>query len=237
MSKQRCANWLFGMGLSGGALAALYALLLRPRMHRWGASEGEARATLPGDDLLPAPKLRATHAITIGAPPEQVWPWLVQIGQGRGGFYSYTWVENLIGANIQNADRVIPEFQTLAPGDSIPLAEDGFGIPVAIVEPGRTLVLFGDTRQDPDGAAGFALGEGEYLSAVWAFALEDGADGTTRLVERFLADWNPSLKNWLFYRLLLEPGAFIMERGMLRGLKRRAEAAVRRPAPQRTRTV
>ena len=233
MSKKNiAAGCLFGVGLLGSAAAALYAYKVRPMMHRWGADDDEVGAALPGDDLLPDAKLRMTHAVTIGAPPEEVWPWLVQIGQGRGGFYSYEWIENSMGAEIQNADSILPEFQQLEPGDTIPLAEDGPALPVAQVEAPHTLVLYGDTRDDPAAGEAFGFEEGDYLATVWAFTLEDGADGTTRLVERWLADWNPSPKNFVFYRLFLEPGAFIMERGMLLGLKRRAEGAVSRPAPE-----
>jgi len=133
-----------------GAVAfAAYWHWLRPWHVRWGATEAEVRRALPGDELLPNPKLSATHAITIHAPVAEVWPWLAQIGQGRGGFYSYTWIENLLGCDIHNADRVHPEWQNLKAGDQILLHPKIPPIPAVIVEPRRVIVLHGDTRQGP----------------------------------------------------------------------------------------
>ena len=101
---------------------------------------------LPGDDLVPDAKLTATHAISINASPAQIWPWLVQIGQGRGGFYSYDWIENAMGLEIHSAKQILPECQDLKVGDLIPLSDDGFGIPVAILEKEKSLVLMGIAR-------------------------------------------------------------------------------------------
>lgn len=220
-------SWWFrvagGVGVAGAAAVAGYALMVRPWHLRWGASEAEAQRPLPGDELVPEPRLSATHAITILASAAEVWPWLVQIGQGRAGFYSYDWIENLMGLNIQSTDRIVPELQHLAIGDVVPLAPGGFGVPVAAIEPGRALVLHGDTRSG--GANVPVMKPSDYMNTSWAFCLEEIDAGTTRLIERFRADYNPSLQNTLFYRALLEPGSFVMERGMLLGIKRRAEAA------------
>ena len=205
--------------LSG--MAAVYIFLLRPWHLRWGANATEAAQTLPGDELIPAPRLNATHAITIYAPVEHVWPWLVQIGQGRGGFYSYDWLENLLGLKIHSAERILPEHQGLKVGDLIPLAPNGFGIPVALLEPYRMLVLRGDTRLD-QAASGMAVAGG-YLATTWGWYLQALDRRTTRLVERFRCEWNPSLANQVMMRLIMEPGSFIMERKMLLGLKERAE--------------
>jgi hypothetical protein len=203
--------------------AAAYALVIRPWHQHWGATPPEADRTLPGDRLIPDVKWRATHAITIDAPPAAIWPWIVQIGQGRGGFYTYEFLENMMDLDIRNADRILPEHQALAVGDAIPLAPDGPALPVAEIEPNRYLLLHGDTRDDEGSAPD--MGPGQYLNATWLFYLEDGPEGTTRLIERFQMDFNPSPLTWLFYRVFLEPGSFIMERGMLLGLKRRVEAA------------
>src|SRR5512146_440105 len=119
--------------------AATYSLVVRPWMGRWGATDDETYRSLPGDDLVPDPKLNWTHAVTVDAPAGGVWPWLVQIGQNRGGFYSYDWIENLMGLNIHSADRILPEFQTLSQGDRLSLAPDMPGLPVAVLEPGRAL--------------------------------------------------------------------------------------------------
>jgi hypothetical protein len=205
------------------ACAAVYALLIRPRHLRWGASGDEIAQPLPGDELVPDPKLNATHAISIQAPPAQVWPWLAQIGQGRGGFYSYDWIENAMGLEIHSSDNILPEHQDLQVGDVIPLAPDGsMGLPVAILEPERALVLHGDTRI-PDQISGPPMRPGDYMATTWGFYLFAQADGGTRLVERWRSDWAPRLSNTFFYHLFLEPGAFLMERKMLLGIKERAE--------------
>jgi hypothetical protein len=151
-------------------------------------------------------------AISIAAPAEQVWPWLLQMGQGRGGFYTHEWVEQLLGADIHNADRIVPEWQPLAVGDPIRLTPDPyFGQPgqvltVAELDPPHALVL---RQVMPNGAIG-----------TWTFVLIPKDERTTRLVIRRRAG-PPS---W-FDRLAV-PGYSFMDRGMLGGIKRRAEAAV-----------
>ncbi len=214
----------FALGLAGGlAAAASYMLVIRPWMLTWGTTHDEVDRLLPGDELIPAPKTCATHAVTIQAPPAAVWPWLAQLGQGRGGFYSYDWIENMMGLDIHTADRVLPEHQDIKAGDKIALAPEGFSIPVAIVEPGRTLVLHGDTRNPSDGETP-PMKPGDYLAMSWGFYLLEREDGSTRFIERSKMDWNPNLANSFFYRLFLEPGAFLMERKMMLGIKLRAEA-------------
>jgi hypothetical protein len=207
------------IGLALGA-AAVYAYAIRPWHLRWGTIDDEPDGALPGDELVPNAKLCATHAVSIDAPVEQVWPWLVQIGQGRGGFYSYEFIENALGADIHNTDQILPEFQDLKVGDQVPLAQGGFGIPVAILDAPRTLVLHGDSRTAPDSLPG--LRPGDYFNVVWGWHLEAIDDLSTRLIERWLADWNPSMQNFVFMRAFLEPGAFIMSRKMLLGIKQRA---------------
>lgn len=214
---------LFGiLAAAVGAITA-YIVYIRPWHLRWGASDEELDLELPGDDLIEVPKLQATHAVTIQATPAEVWPWLVQLGQGRGGFYSYDWIENSMGLDIHTVDQIIPEYQNLEVGDVIPLAPDSFGVPVAIVETEKALVLHGDTREDGPGEAP-VLKEGDFMAVSWGFYLFDAPDGATRLVERFRADWNEAPHNSLFYRVFLEPGSFVMERKMLLGIKERAEA-------------
>ena len=203
--------------------AAVYTLLLRPRHLRWGASADEIAQPLPGDELVLTPKLNATHAVSIKAPPAQVWPWLAQIGQRRGGFYSYDWIENAMGLEIHSSDSILPEHQDLQVGDVIPLAPDeSVGIPVAILEPEQALVLHGDTRI-PGQISGPPMRPGDYMATTWGFYLFPQADGSTRLVERWRSDWAPTPFNTFFYHLFLEPGAFLMERKMLLGIKERAE--------------
>ena len=213
------------IGLTAGA-AAIYAYVIRPWHLRWGVIDDEADRALPGDELVPHAQLYATHAVTINAPMDQIWPWLVQMGQGRGGFYSYEFIENALGADIHNTDRIVPELQDLKAGDRVPLAQGGFGIPVVVMDTPRTLVLHGDTRTDPDGMPG--LRPGDFLNVVWGWHLEPIDDLTTRVIERWLADWNPSVQNFFFIRAFLEPGAFVMSRKMLLGIKQRAERVAAR---------
>lgn len=202
-----------------GGLITLYLMVIRPWHLKWGASANEVLRILPGDELIPQPKLDATHAITIHATREQVWPWLAQIGQGRGGFYSYEFIENAMGLDIHNADRILPEFQNPQVGEQLPLAED-FGVPYAIVEPPRLLVVHGDTRTD---AGGPPMRPGDYLAVTWGWYLDEIDPQTTRLIERWRADWRPGPLNFFAYRVFLEPAAFVMQRKMLLGIKAHAE--------------
>jgi hypothetical protein len=207
------------LGTMGGAI---YWTWLRPRHQRWGATDDEINRPLPGDELVTNPRINVTHAVTVNATPAEIWPWLVQLGQGRGGFYSYDELENLMGLDIHTADRILPEFQYLAVGDKIPLAPNGFGIPVAILDAERAMVLHGDTRLPDDGAP--PMKPGEFMAVTWGFYLFPQEDGTTRLVERWRTDWTPSTVNNVLYAGFLEPGAFIMQRKMLLTLKQRAES-------------
>jgi hypothetical protein len=208
-------------------VVAVYALLIRPWHVRWGATDAEVAESLPGDDLVPQPKISATHAITIQGSVADVWPWLVQIGHGRAGFYSYEGIENLLGLNIHNSNQILPEFQGLKVGDVVPLAPDGAGVPVAFLEPNRLLVLGG--RVDAQTKGPLRLEDkspGAYYEASWGFFLQPIDAHTTRLIERFRMDWGPeTFANALFYRGVLEPGSFMMERKMLLGIKERVEAA------------
>ena len=119
--------------------------LLRPWYGKWGATSEEVSMTLPGDDLVPSPVLEATRAISIRAPAAAIWPWLVQLGQGRGGFYTYQRLENLAGCGILNADEVIPDFQNIKIGDQVRLGPEGYpAFDVARIEPEVALILRGD---------------------------------------------------------------------------------------------
>jgi hypothetical protein len=124
-----------------GSVAA-YLLVVRPWQLRWGATGEERGAALDGDDLIANPDLMATRAITVHAPAAQVWPWIAQLGQGRGGFYSYDTLENLVGCDIHSADRIVPQWQDLKVGDQVKLHPE-VGPGVAVVEQGRVLVLRG----------------------------------------------------------------------------------------------
>ncbi len=216
----RLAAWTV---IPGAAGFLAYSQVIRPWHLKWGASKQEARGTLPGDELVPEPKLTATHAVSIRATPQQVWPWLVQMGQGRGGLYSYDWLQNLFGLETHSAEEILPEFQHLEEGGVLPLARDGAGPRVETLDPERALVLFGDTRRDPQTAPLRRLRRGDYVAVSWAFVLHEPARGLTRLIERLRLDWNRSVRNTLFHRVVLEPAGFVMERKMLLGIRRRAQ--------------
>ena len=205
-----------------GGFTTLYLMVIRPWHLKWGATEDEVNRLLPGDELVPKAKINATHAITINAPIEQVWPWIAQIGQGRGGFYSYEAIENALGLDIHNADRILPEFQNPQIGEQLPFAQD-FSVPYAIVDAPRALVVHGDTRTESVEMPG--LRPGDFLAVSWGWYLEASDAHTTRFIERWRAAYGPGLLNTVLYRLFMEPGAFIMERKMLLGIKARAEQA------------
>lgn len=190
---------------AGAALAAYSGVLAatRPWHRRWGATDHEIAQSLSGDEL--ADGATANHAITIHAPIEEVWPWLVQIGQDRAGFYSYTWLENLVRAGIHNSNAIVSEWQTMNDGDFVRLAsKEVYGdrplLRVSHVHPGRSFVLEG-------------WGE---------FVLRPVDNQTTRLLIRSHGvKRSPLMKVFCF--LFMDPAHFIMERGMLRGIKKRAE--------------
>ena len=216
------SSFLTTLALAGAGAIGAYLAFVRPWHLRWGATEEEASRMLLGDSLIERPRLQATHAISIHAPPEAIWPWLVQMGQGRGGFYSYEWIERLLGLYPSNANHIIPSLQELHAADAVPLSPDGAGLPVDIVVPNRTLVMHSDA---PIPARVAVMQAGYYRRVTWTFHLEPIDAENTRLIERWRADWEPTLANTVVIRALLEPGAFVMERQMLLGIKERAERA------------
>ena len=206
--------------VGAAAIAAMVMLspVLRPWYRRWGATDDEAECSLPGDDGVPQPRLQSTRVVTVTAPAAQVWPWLMQMGQGRGGLYSYDWLENLVGCDIHSARRIMPEFQQLDVGDLVRLGPEGYPFFVVdAVEPGRALVLRG-------GGAG---GQEPSTATTWVFALDERKEETTRLIARNRLDYPPTLLNRLIWRVLTDPISFVMERKMLLGIKGRAEGTIR----------
>lgn len=215
-------------GISG-AFLIIFALLtpcLRSWRCKWGATDEEVKSKLPGDELMTHPKWGFTHAVTIKAPVAEVWPWIVQLGQGRGGFYSYEFLENLVGCDIHNADRIIPEFQQLRVGDGIKLAVKSPEFPVAVVEPNHALVLHVKAKTLITSSTKFEEPAPQnYFGTTWLWVLEKSDERTTRLISRFLMDYGPGLVNRLTYgTCLVEPISFVMSRKMLLGIKQRAEA-------------
>jgi hypothetical protein len=212
------------LGAAGAALA--YAGWVRPWMLRWGATPAEARGPLPGDALVPRPRTRFTRGITLAATPAQAWPWLVQMGCHRAGWYSYDTLDN---AGRPSADRVLPELQTLAVGDEIWAAPDGtLAFAVAALEPPHALVLSGPLEQSLAADPAAPPLAGEPVRASWAWVLRPlptppGAPALTRLLVRLRADYPPNALSSLA-GALLEPVSFLMERKTLLGIRARVEA-------------
>jgi hypothetical protein len=204
-----------------GAAAAGYYFIVRPWHRRWGATETEVAAQMPGDELVSGANYNTTRAITIHAKPAQVWPWLVQIGQGRGGMYSYDFLENLSGLNMHSAKNILPEYQDLKPGDTIPLDPTGGGYTVVSVKPEHLLVL--QTPGEKGGVEEFFRKEG--AASTWVFQLHALENGDTRLVCRWRAriDLTHSLQAFAI-GVPLDPIEFLMEHRMLLGIKQRAES-------------
>jgi hypothetical protein len=189
-------------GLALGVGATLYWRLLRRPILTWGATEAEATARLPGDELLVTADGVATRAITINAPASAVWPWLAQMGPSpRGGAYTYDWIENLLGLNMHSSDRVLPEYQHPQVGNTL-----GYGknrMRFELVEPQRLLAM-----RSEDG------------TWVWSFVLTEH-NRTTRLISRNRFRL-PSLTAKIGM-VPMEPASLVMERKMLHGIKQRAE--------------
>ena len=210
--------------LVGGAQVVAVTLTApagRRRYNRWGATEAEVAAPMPGDELVPHPMLGYTRAIMIDAPPEGVWPWLVQMGQGRGGLYSFDGLENLVGCDIHSADQILSDFQELEVGDLIRLGPVGYPcFRVDRVESGASLVLVGADPRPPHAAA---TPDAEAGIATWQWQLRPAPGGRgTRLVTRQRLTYPPTTAMAVMWHLV-EPVGFVMERRMLLGIKRRAE--------------
>jgi hypothetical protein len=199
-----------GAGLVAAAAALSYPWLFRRPCLTWGATPEEAARELPGDDLLASPDIIATRAITIDAPPAAVWPWLVQMGSGRGGVYTYDWIENLFGLGMHSADEILPQFQDLKLGDEYPLGPGRPKMRVEVFEPERALAFrFEDQHW------------------VWAFALFPANGGTRLLSRNRIATPHASTLTRLFNLLVMEPGSLVMERKMLLGIRERAQRLAR----------
>ena len=213
--KGRTARYaLLGVGFAA-ALGVEYIQRVEPWMLHWGATDAEIDAELPVDELVEPGARSITRAITVNAPVEDVWPWLIQIGQDRAGFYSYTWLENLVGAGMRNASSVRPEWQSREAGDSVWLASErryhdrGRQV-AALVEPETALVLVSpaDWRR---------LQQGARARGAWSFFLAPSGDGRTRFIIR--SSGGP-VGSHVFGAL-----HFLMEQKMMRGLRDRAEPA------------
>lgn len=191
--------------IAAGGLV-LYRRLLRDPVLTWGATTDEAERELPGDELLEKADIVSTRAIAIDAPAAAVWPWLVQMGPGRAGAYTYDWIENLLGLDMHSAETVVPELQHLEVGEVLQGTRgDGTGMRVELLEPEHVLA----TRSE----------DGRW---VWSFVLDE-EDGVTRLVSRNRISTGGLSQGGKLGMAVMEPGSLVMERKMLIGIKQRAE--------------
>jgi hypothetical protein len=198
------SGWVAGtlvMLVLGVLVAVAYVVAIRPWHLRWGATDAEVSMEMPGDDLLPGAD-PATRAITIVAAPADILPWLVQLGFGRAGWYSYDWIDNDFKPS---ADRILPQFQDLAVGDKI-LMMPTMGFEVRAIDGPHSIV---STLEDG--------------STSWCLALYPTSDGTTRLISRWRPNFERSVATF-FMLLIVEPGTFLMEQKMLRTIRDRVQS-------------
>jgi hypothetical protein len=196
----------FAVGAAATLGPAAYLLFFRRRCLNWGARADEVALKLPGDELLADAGLVSTRAITVHAPAGAIWPWLAQMGSGRGGAYSYDWIENLLGLNMHSAAEILTEYQDIKVGDELPLGGGAQAMRVEVADPPRALAV---RSADHNWA--------------WLFALVPEGESTRLISRNRIAAQALSPAGRLFYRLFMEPGSLVMERKMLLGIKRRAE--------------
>lgn len=227
-----------GVSLSLGLSLLVTAIMRFRGLHdTWGIDPDDTRREMPGDGIVSPATIVETRGIEIDAAPGAVWPWLVQMGYERGGWYSY----DRMDVKGSSADRIIPEFQSLAEGDTVP-AWPGGGFRVDVVEPGRALVLYldsaitataaarGDASSAPDSMPGGLQAAGAMggrtmpeFRATWSFLLDPVGEQRTRLVERFRV-WAPAPKGAQRFAMpAMGYGIFLMTRKHMLGLKTRAE--------------
>jgi hypothetical protein len=196
---------LGGLAATAAVTQRVYCRYVREWVLTWGATADEVERRLPGDELLDRADIVATRAIGIDALPSAIWPWLVQMGPGRAGAYTYDWIENVFGLNMHSADRIVPEWQQLEVGDVLRSKKGQPGMRVEFLEPERVL----SNRSEA----------GDW---VWTFALEQ-KNGATRLISRNRIAMKGAAAGQRLGMLVMEPGSLVMERKMLVGIKQRAE--------------
>lgn len=212
-----------GVGLLAaleGVALILWHLVATPfagrKRLRWGTEGTEAGETLPGDELVADPKWSYTLAVGVDAPPAAVWPWIAQIGQGRGGFYTYQTLENLAGCKIKNATEILAEHQHPRIGGEIYLHPTAPPLRIEKVQPPHALVLFGSPAD--------VGSEESWGMSTWQFVVRPGPDGTSRFLTRGRNDYSPGWKARLtFGRFPIEAITFVMGRKMMLEIKRLAE--------------
>ncbi len=199
---------IIGIFFAAIVISVLAIVLLMPWMDSWGASVEETSAPMPGDELVMSPNIGYTRGISVNASPEQIYPWIVQIGAEKGGWYSYEWFEtNVLRCQNTNADRIHEEWQGLKVGDKVKMCPDENMPPAYLV-----------ARMDPGQAIVLGHQEGDKWVEVWQFVLVPQQDGSTRLVIRSRSE----MGGWFWN--VMRPGEFIMMRGMVLGIRERAEA-------------
>ena len=212
-------------GLEGIAIIAgcYLTLFLKHIRDHWGLTKNSAQRFFIGDHIIVEPKSSFVHAVDINAPLEYVWPWMAQIGQGRGGFYSYEMLENLFGLNIFNADTILPQFQNPKVGDLIPFSPND-AYPLVICDEGRAMAIEHcydfDERSvyDP-----WVSTPKNYLHLSWLWYVEPLSERRSRFYSRNRVTYGNSLRNKLMFGPLAEPIVFAMDRKMCLGIKKRAE--------------
>ena len=213
----------------GGAVLIAGCIVFRPFVRRyysrWGATEAEVKRTLPGDERLPRSLVTADAAITIEAKAADIWPWISQLGQERGGMYSYELLENLIGCKMRNTDHIDPAWE-MKVGDLMRMGPPGYPVDQVIaLERGRWLLMAG---ADPKTGLAAPLPQPvqtNYVNATWLLYLDERPDGTTRLISRNRLDYAPrtfGLK--LIWEVFTDPIGCVMSRKMLLTIKQLVEA-------------
>lgn len=197
---------LIALILVGVVALAVYLVAIRPWQLRWGATDEEVARRMSGDDIVKHPSFVATRGVTVRAKPADIWPWILQIGSRRAGFYSIDWMDN---AGIPSAERIIPELQQMNIGDFVPMTPDGKN---------------GMWVKDAETLA-YMLWWDKKGNSTWLWQLSPLDDKQTRLITRLrvLYDWTLP---WVIYYMLQEVGDIVMMRKCMLGIKRRAEAAV-----------
>jgi hypothetical protein len=218
-------------------VAALLTPFSRGRRAIWGAGAEGAARRYPGDELVPEPRWGWTHAIQVEAPAADVWPWVTQIGADRGGFYSYEWLENIIGCQVRNAAEIHPEWAAREGGE-LRLHPKAPPLRIVSVQPGRALVAcmppvhtLSDAGQGKSPqSAGSARSKDRWMTASWLFLVEPHGPAWCRVISRYRCGTSDDLSSRLqFGPAIVEPVSFAMDRRMLIGIKQRAERAQEEP--------
>ena len=202
------------------ASAVAYVAFLRPRIKAWGFDAREVALDLPGDELVEEPTASETRGITIDAPVRDVWPWLVQMGYGRGGWYSY----EPLDSKLPSTHDIVPDYQQLSVGDTMP-TYPGFAFDVKVVEPEKALVLFTDSasaKSQMEAANSKAQNIPDF-AASWSFYLEPEGSDKTRLIERFRIQAPAGGPPPAVMNEIMGTGIVLMARKQLIGIKERVE--------------